>query len=640
MYLEKLKIRNYGPIDSFDYQFSFDENHNPLPTILIGKNGTGKTLILSNILNSIIEIKRKFFDHLKEVDSNKYYRFTSKVYIKSGCNEAYENIEYTNANFTELMIRNYDKFKSVYNDNEYPNISINDTSLKNDGFFEKLVKPNTNIFRDNIFLYFPVDRYYVPTWENTDNDKLKFVTNDLSIMGESTRNIIKYNILDEVEEWILDVIIDKMLYEKYTLPYSENNTVVYKSHYTGKNTTILIKINELLTSIFKSKGYTSVRIEVSNKSYRHISIMGKKDDGNEVEIAPKFSSLSSGEVMVFALFISILKEYDKIFTNNSSLDDIKGIVLIDEIDMHLHSDLIKEVLPNSIKIFPKIQFIITSHSPYFLLGMKETFATNCQFVALPTGTIMNNIENFEEIKNCYSIIDDSYETILNNLNNLNTKVTNMTKPLIITEGKTDWKHFKHALIHFQNEGKFKDLDIDFLQHDYNLGDSGLENLLKNIAKISNTKKIIGVFDNDSKIGSKYEKTYHHFGNNVFGCSIKDFLGYYNCGISTELLYKPEDLVTKDENGRRLFLSNEFTETSHHLKSNKNIVCLNNTLLDAKKNNLIKIVDKEVFDSEENSLALSKEAFANNILNNSGNFANLDLSGFEPFFKIIESIIKK
>ena len=208
MYLEKLKIRNYGPIDSFDYQFSFDENHNPLPTILIGKNGTGKTLILSNILNSIIEIKRKFFDHLKEVDSNKYYRFTSKVYIKSGCNEAYENIEYTNANFTELMIRNYDKFKSVYNDNEYPNISINDTSLKNDGFFEKLVKPNTNIFRDNIFLYFPVDRYYVPTWENTDNDKLKFVIDFIFLLFLSISFIYSNN-LSFLSEDIIKLFFDK-----------------------------------------------------------------------------------------------------------------------------------------------------------------------------------------------------------------------------------------------------------------------------------------------------------------------------------------------------------------------------------------------------------------------------------------------
>lgn len=51
-------------------------------------------------------------------------------------------------------------------------------------------------------------------------------------------------------------------------------------------------------------------------------------------------------------------------------------MLIDEIDAHLHSDLLKDVLPELISLFPKIQFIISSHSPFFLLGMKDKFGDN------------------------------------------------------------------------------------------------------------------------------------------------------------------------------------------------------------------------------------------------------------------------
>ena len=53
------------------------------------------------------------------------------------------------------------------------------------------------------------------------------------------------------------------------------------------------------------------------------------------------------------------------------LDDLAGIALIDEIDAHLHPKYQYE-LPNLLsKAFPKVQFIVTTHSPIPLLGLPE-----------------------------------------------------------------------------------------------------------------------------------------------------------------------------------------------------------------------------------------------------------------------------
>ena len=128
-----------------------------------------------------------------------------------------------------------------------------------------------------------------------------------------------------------------------------------------------------------------------------------------------------------------------------------------------------------------------------------------------------------------------------------------------------------------------------------------------------------------------------FGNNVYGCSIKDTQGF-NCPISIEMLYSRDDITRLDKNGRRIYLSDEFTEKSHQLKENTSIVCNNKTLIDAQKKRTIKIVDKEVFNNNENSLALSKEQFAENILNNVDNFANVNIIGFKNIFDVISSII--
>ncbi len=46
--------------------------------------------------------------------------------------------------------------------------------------------------------------------------------------------------------------------------------------------------------------------------------------------------------------------------------ETSGVVMIDEIDMHLHPEWQQTILGNLIKAFPKIQFIVTTHSPQVL----------------------------------------------------------------------------------------------------------------------------------------------------------------------------------------------------------------------------------------------------------------------------------
>lgn len=639
MYLKEIEIQNYGAIENMKYSFPFDETGNPLPVILIGKNGSGKTLVLSNILHSLIENKRHFYNVLEEVSSTNYYRLGSKHYIRSGKNHSYERITFSdNSEYVDLMIYNYETFIDNCHRADFPNVDFDNRKLKDDGFFNKMSYSADNVFAKELFLYFPVDRYYIPTWENSQNDKLQFVIDDNNYLGHSTHNIVQYNLLNNIEAWILDVIIDKMLYEEKDICITNTSgEIEHRKIYNGKNSKIQTMLNQLLSHIFKSYDYKSFRFGISDKTYRKIVVIGIKNDGSEEELVDKFSNLSSGEIMILGIFATILKEYDRI-SGNTAMDfkNVQGIVLIDEIDIHLHSDLVKDSLPALIKIFPKIQFIISSHSPFFLLGMRETFSQNCQFVALPTGTIMDNIDYFDEIKNCYSIIDENYINILNTLEQYKTKFESISRTLIITEGKTDWKHLKNALIKFQNRGDYSNLDLDYLEYSEDLGDSKLENLLKNLAKVPHSNKIIGVFDNDSSIGQTYINPVS-FGNNVYGCSIKDTQGF-NCPISIEMLYSRDDITRLDKNGRRIYLSDEFTEKSHQLKENTSIVCNNKTLIDAQKKRTIKIVDKEVFNNNENSLALSKEQFAENILNNVDNFANVNIIGFKNIFDVISSII--
>ena len=91
MYLKEINIENYGSIKKINYKLPFYENGNPKPLVLIGKNGSGKTLLISNIVHALIEMKRTVFDEIPETDKNHFYRLGSKEYIKSGTNYSYVN---------------------------------------------------------------------------------------------------------------------------------------------------------------------------------------------------------------------------------------------------------------------------------------------------------------------------------------------------------------------------------------------------------------------------------------------------------------------------------------------------------------------------------------------------------------------
>jgi predicted ATP-binding protein involved in virulence len=61
MYLRECLIENVGPMTSFDVSLGFDAAGNPKPVILVGKNGTGKTIVLAYILDALSELAKQHF---------------------------------------------------------------------------------------------------------------------------------------------------------------------------------------------------------------------------------------------------------------------------------------------------------------------------------------------------------------------------------------------------------------------------------------------------------------------------------------------------------------------------------------------------------------------------------------------------
>ena len=121
--------------------------------------------------------------------------------------------------------------------------------------------------------------------------------------------------------------------------------------------------------------------------------------------------------------------------------------------------------------------------------------------------------------------------------------------------------------------------------------------------------------------------------------VPDFRAYNTNGISIEFLYRDEDLKRLDGNGRRIFVTSEFNENGR-LKSDPKIGVKNNhDVKNYVKPENEKIQADEVIDITGKSLALSKEQFATNILEKTGNFSNVKFEAFKPVFERLREILQ-
>ncbi|EGR3402976.1 hypothetical protein DMN98_06720 [Vibrio parahaemolyticus] len=81
-----------------------------------------------------------------------------------------------------------------------------------------------------------------------------------------------------------------------------------------------------------------------------------------------FQSLSSGYQAIFEIYADMLMRTEYF---DVTPQELRGVVLIDEIDVHLHVSLQRLILPFFAKSFPNVQFIVTTHSPFVLMSAEE-----------------------------------------------------------------------------------------------------------------------------------------------------------------------------------------------------------------------------------------------------------------------------
>lgn len=164
-----------------------------------------------------------------------------------------------------------------------------------------------------------------------------------SVVQKMETDFGSLNMETSIEEWFITLARSSNPYQKK----EDNRDIEIKTVIQ-----LLHQIDERIDPDF---------LEISGDDRVSLMISGQKRE---------LSQLSSGFTSILKLMQAIVSGYGY-FTNETNLQKVKGIVLIDEIESHLHLTWQANIIPLLKKIFPNTTFYITTHSSIVLSQLKE-----------------------------------------------------------------------------------------------------------------------------------------------------------------------------------------------------------------------------------------------------------------------------
>ena len=390
MKVKRLQLQNYGRFEDLNIDFAPTAEKTGNITVIVGNNGAGKSQVLQALATGLSWFVERLSDEnadgveltQSDIKNNKHL---SSVKV---CIEDLSYIE-KNKKWVEENIQADWKIDATTEKKFRPatyGLKVNRLS--------KVIRSYIHKFKNDeevslpIFAYYPVDRNIrsmgVELRDNPTNnqfiaydDALKKTVNFDSffswfreredIENEKRASSAK---LDENQD---ESALIKSLKNKFEYPIGENGKTLTKDELdpfmvnfiTEFRMNFFSQLNKvddrLLSSVRKSIGFFTSFENVHIRRQGTPTMIVEKD-GEELDV----NQLSQGEKSLLALVGDIAR---RLAILNPSLDNPlegEGVVMIDEVDLHLHPKWQHDLIDKFVKTFPNVQFILTTHSPHVI----------------------------------------------------------------------------------------------------------------------------------------------------------------------------------------------------------------------------------------------------------------------------------
>lgn len=162
----------------------------------------------------------------------------------------------------------------------------------------------------------------------------------------------------DFEKWFIEN--SRMEYDSI-IKKVQSGEILDSSKLMTKNSTTLKNVRESINLALKPVKWNNLR-------YNSSELVLENEKGINISV----DMLSDGIKNILALIADIAYRCSNLNPHfDKASSKTKGVVLIDEVDMHLHPSWQQKILKDLTTIFPKIQFIVTTHSPQVLSSIKK-----------------------------------------------------------------------------------------------------------------------------------------------------------------------------------------------------------------------------------------------------------------------------
>ena len=387
MYIKNLTLQNFKCFENLELDF------HPKLTVIVGANGSGKTSILEGAAIAISTL----FVKMDGLSGRSIDKTQARLKAFSVGSTKDVQPQYPVTVKASAVIDNKESTWSRRLNKPTGNTTVIDARNIIDvgvQFQEQLRKGDTS-------LVLPVIAYYGTgrLWDyHREKQNDVFGTNNRSNgyidCVDGTANI------KLMMNWFLKMTVQKYQNQELGLGSIPELEAVYSA----------------MESCYKRiTGNEFVKIQYSMAT-KELEIAYKDPAGELMRIS--INQLSDGYKSTISLVADIA--YRMAVLNPQLLGDVcketEGIILIDEVDLHLHPTWQQQILKDLTAIFPKVQFIVTTHAPVvistvrseniIMLDQGEAFEPSGEVHGKDINTIisgiMNSTERPVEIKKLFS----------------------------------------------------------------------------------------------------------------------------------------------------------------------------------------------------------------------------------------------
>ncbi|MBR5079541.1 MAG: AAA family ATPase [Victivallales bacterium] len=253
---------------------------------------------------------------------------------------------------------------------------------------ELIIQPSFNVdFRGMLEALFK-SKFIIAYFE----DERKFSAN-LAKKIEKVELKDSYSLEDKPSELFIKYLLDLKMTEALSKNNGHKDKALQINEWFGK-------LEKLLQRLFEDK---ELKLLFDEDTFE---FKIQEPDGKLFD----FNTMSAGYAAAFDIIVDLMMRMEK-NSNRSFRYDLPGIVLIDEIETHLHLELQKLILPMLTELFPNIQFIVSTHSPFVINSIENATIFDLEKKTL----VSNGLGNipYEGVIDGYFEIDRLSETLRN-----------------------------------------------------------------------------------------------------------------------------------------------------------------------------------------------------------------------------------